>query len=120
MMMGSRSRRGIFTPTYSAIPKEATMMSKDRIRFRLSDRIDQKHSNVIAASRAFEIKRHVAARLFEQGAVIICRPSQFGRFIVYRIEEGITINRIAQMEPKLFIPGDPMQPFDVSGNFHDR
>ena len=94
------------------------MMSKDRVKFRFSDTHNQKRENVHAAMRAFNIQGHIANSLFERAALIVCRPSQFARFIVYRVEAGITINRIAQMELELFTPGVSEDPFDVSKNDH--
>ncbi len=94
-------------------------MSKDRVKFMLSDTQDQKHMNIKAASRAFGISQSVARGLFVRGSLVICRPSQFARFIIYRVEEGITVNRIRQLKPKLFTPEHSCEPFDVSKN-HDN
>lgn len=40
------------------------------------------------------------------GFDIICRPSQFGRFMVYRMEIGTGINGMKDLNPQVFTPED--------------
>lgn len=77
-------------------------MSTDRVRFKFNDNPKQEAENVAAAARAFGISRDRAMTAFRNEGTIVCRPSQFARFIIYRIEEGVTCNRIAQLQPTLF------------------
>jgi hypothetical protein len=41
-----------------------------------------------------------------EGFYIVCRPSQFARFIVFRAEAGECVNGIKDLEPKLLSPED--------------
>ncbi len=94
-------------------------MSRDRVKFNFCDNRQERHENIRAAIRAFGINTEQAGGAFECGSRIVCRPSQFARFIIYRIEEGITINRIAQLKPVLFTPTPSRgKVLDVSMNEH--
>lgn len=95
------------------------MISHDRVRFNFCDNRQERDENIRAATRAFGINAVQAGEAFEHGSRIVCRPSQFARFIIYRIEEGITINRIAQLRPALFTPTPSRgKVLDVTMNEH--
>lgn len=90
-------------------------MSKDRVRFFLHHRYFQEghHTSVNGMrgdvcrdilSRAFGISKTAGAALMQRhrnGFYIICRPSQFARFIVFRHEDGECINGIKDLEPEI-------------------
>lgn len=63
-------------------------MSRDRVHFSYNDSVDSSASRK-AFTRAFGVG---APRLSSCGGgrhkTIICRPSQFARFLIYRNEEG--------------------------------
>jgi hypothetical protein len=42
------------------------------------------------------------------GFPIVCRPSQFARFVIIRYERGNCINGIRDMEPEMFTPDPPV------------
>ena len=48
-----------------------------------------------------------------QGFWIICRPSQFARFIIYRAETGEGINGIKDLQPELFVPEPKRDAYDL-------
>lgn len=94
-------------------------MSYDQVKFNLADTDAQRVANINAAEKAFGISRGTATRIFDMHGLIVCRPSQFARFIIYR-SEHIQTNRIAQLGAVLFTPGDDRTPpLDVSKNKHD-
>ena len=89
-------------------------MSKDRIEFTA---YAHKGSDRIVANamvRAFGMTQGDALSAILKGKTIICRPSQFGRFIVYRIEEGVEVNQIKMLNPRIIQPIEA--PIDVSKN----
>lgn len=90
-------------------------MSKDRVKFRLSDTLSQKDANVIAAARAFNISPDAAEHLFNVTGTIVCRPSQFARFLIYR-SEMVKGNRFHQLNAELFTPAPARNEVDVSRN----
>lgn len=89
--------------------EEAVAVSKDRVRFHLAPHMLQKgkcgYSNVM--ERAFGLKRRSLSHdLICSGVTIICRPSQFARFMIYRndaIQAGNIrgCNTFSEMNPEL-------------------
>lgn len=73
------------------------MMSKDRVKFFLTDIDDNKSGTIRAAGDAFGRPKF----LWEK--TIVCRPSQFARFLIYR-SKYISNNRFAQFKAELFTP----------------
>lgn len=94
------------------------MMSKDRVRFFLIDHsrhtLAQRSAQNIAAHKAFKLAHHITEAAAIQRVPIICRPSQFARFLIYRGEAGGQ-HLIKALEPVLFTP-DAEKVHDVSGN----
>ncbi len=88
-------------------------MSKDRVRFTLASRYFQGHTSPngmlketckTVLLKVFGMTHRESENLmFNQthGFDIICRPSQFARFIILRHEMGNCINGIRDLEPKL-------------------
>ena len=70
----------------------------------LSDQIAQsrdKEACVRAIRRAFNVSEAKAvAMVSSYGNIIRCRQDQFADFIIYRIEEGVTNNRMAILNAK--------------------
>ncbi|UQS95119.1 hypothetical protein Pam3_48 [Pseudanabaena phage Pam3] len=91
-------------------------MSRDRVRFTFTDSPAAASPNLRAAVRAFGITSEQASAIFRQAGQIVCRPSQFGRFIIYRVEEGLSCNRIQVLSPHLFTPQEGPAVTDVSLN----
>ena len=89
-------------------------MSKDRVRFILTDNRRNKDACVKAAQRAFGMDLYAARAAFDNEATIICRPSQFARFVIYRSQD-VTCNAFQQFKAELFMPEDACQ-LDVSKN----
>lgn len=94
-------------------------MSRDRIEFTLTTgNADEeiKEATARAATRAFNLTPDNARFLLSQEVRIRCRPSQFGRFIVFRVEEGVKNNRISNLEVELIAPKPVRTTVDVSSN----
>lgn len=89
-------------------------MSTDRVRFKLTDNRCNTSATCAAAAKAFGLHACEAARMFEDEAWVICRPSQFARFIIYR-SESIDNNAYRQFNATLFTPHEPTGR-DVSKN----
>lgn len=90
---------------------EAMPMSKDRIRFIVpSYRIHRGADCSRIRSLLKEIfgitDKELRAVPVGRDLTIVCRPSQFGRYIVRRNEEGCT-NWVREMSPVLFTPNEP-------------
>ena len=88
--------------------------SKDRIKFYLPARyfttnftangMNEKKCRSILR-KAFRLSCDASARLMDSnpgGFWIVCTPSQFAHFIVYRNEDGECVNGIRDLEPTLF------------------
>jgi hypothetical protein len=95
-------------------------MSKDRVQFKLGGRgeycvgIPPKNREILAARKAFGLSEQMCCRIDHSRTTIICRPSQFARFMIYRNDLG-GANSFEDLEPKL-IPARREEPFiDVSG-----
>ena len=89
-------------------------MSHDRVRFVIPARrlVSAKFATVIKATLGIELP--VGAS--DEAIVIVCRPSQFGRFIVQRNKAGLQ-NSVKELKPDLFIPEAPRsRVFDASKN----
>ena len=82
-------------------------MSHDRVRFTLTCKYNEREPTIRAAQRAFGLDHEAVSNILDQncggGGVVICRPSQFGRFIVYRVNEGVGCNRIKELNPSLIL-----------------
>lgn len=88
------------------------LMSNDRVKFRFTDTMSNMRGNVTAAVQAFELDERQARQMFDRGDTIICRPSQFARFLILR--SGLVAgNCFKQLEAELFIPA-PDSELDVS------
>lgn len=95
-------------------------MAKDRIEFRLIAAPVAVGPTAIAAQRAFGLSMaDLADRInghLGNGMRIQCTPAQFGRFIAFRVEEGVSNNRIQELEIKYIKNVSPEPILDVSGN----
>jgi hypothetical protein len=93
-------------------------MSKDRVEFTLMGNGRDEQPTIRAAARAFGLQLNDACKLVKAncgtGTRMRCRPSQFARFIVYRVEEGLAVNQVKALSPKL-VPDVPSM-VDVSMN----
>ena len=116
------------------------MMSRDRVRFTLppnhyqdyvtpprkSSRNGSSLSSGFSANTmvgilrgAFGMDREECLRLFEAGRSsgagfgIVCRPSQFARFIILRYQAREGINVVSTLEPELFVEDAPCDEIDV-------
>ncbi|RWN60191.1 hypothetical protein [Mesorhizobium sp.] len=87
-------------------------MIHDRVRFTLSD-IDKNHAAIArAAQRAFGLTCSQAYHAVRTEQTIICRPSQFARFLIYR--EELTGRRYLKAE---LLPAEHHDPIlDVTRN----
>lgn len=96
-------------------------MSKDRIHFLLKDNQSNLTPTANAAAQAFGISVATARSALRNGChnptKIICRPSQFARFLVYRSKE-VTNNTFSQFEAEL-VSGDVPKVMDVTTNQAD-
>ena len=85
-------------------------MSRDRIEFTLTTGAayddDAAGKVARAASRAFNIPNSLAVKYLREQKRLRVRPSQFGLFIVLRVEEGLSNNRIAALNAKIIPGGD--------------
>lgn len=97
-------------------------MSKDRVKFLLSGyyfEYDAKIRPVLAEAFGLNSEQHYILRTQarERGSVeILCRPSQFARFLILREAAGFQ-NMFKELKAEL-VPAPPpvLQPIDVSGN----
>lgn len=96
------------------------MQSKDRVKFKLAEYYFKQSQIRNLLYSAFGIKGEVfdatnnTAR--EQGYVeIVCRPSQFARFLIQREQAGFQ-NMFKELEAKLFTPVPKAVIMDVSTN----
>lgn len=78
-------------------------MSRDRVRFRLTENMLTHSKMPEVLRRAFGVTADEVRRLREgrRGVVIVCRPSQFARFLIYRNEAGIHNQFLALGPPEL-------------------
>lgn len=95
-------------------------MSKDRVLFHLVNRYYSRYPS--ENSMAWEDCQRVCLKAFglspceferlalankEEGRIrILCRPSQFARFIIYRHKYGKCINGVRDLDPTLLNEGD--------------
>ncbi len=96
-----------------------TNMSRDRVHFTIPANLLMKRSIRECIEETLGITSAQCAALAntDQDLHIICRPSQFARFVVLRHVKYNEPNNMACLNMKLVIPeiqADP--PWDVSGN----
>lgn len=99
--------------------------SKDRVKFRIMASMfsGNPHSLVSLLSNTLGIDYAACSALHEQAKTfgyveIICRPSQFARFLIHRNRLGFP-NGFKELEAELFVPEPPklvQKPMDVSRN----
>lgn len=97
-------------------------MSKDRVEFTLRPHYFGSANFEDVLVKAFNLKypqvvflRNRAREYPDQDIIILCRPSQFARFLIHRQEAGFQ-NMFKELNAKLIRPMPPvMQPYDVSG-----
>jgi hypothetical protein len=87
-------------------------MSRDRVRF-----VIQPYGSDPATAAAFvqAFKAPFPSAPMAQELTIVCRPSQFARFLIYRNDAGGR-NLFKELKPELFTPEAPKSEIDVSGN----
>ena len=84
-------------------------MSKDRIKFWLGYTYLQNHRIYGVLEQAFSMPRdetELRHRSNSEGFWIICRPSQFARFMFYRNQAGLK-NGFLDLKTELFVPKCP-------------
>jgi hypothetical protein len=86
-------------------------MSTDRVRFKI-DPYSMSSETKRAWTRAFGCAPPAPSVNFPSHRTIICRPSQFARFLIYRNDEGGR-NGFKELEPELFTP-EEVTVIDVS------
>ncbi len=95
-------------------------MSRDRIEFTMTENHnrfrDNSEETARAASRAFGFSVSEARMMMRINRRIRCRPSQFARFIAFRIEEGVSNNRIRDLDIKHIPAIEEPNVLDVSKN----
>lgn len=94
-------------------------MSKDRVQFVLGGRGELRNNlgglpiDLKAAQKAFNLSTQACFRIDHQLTTIICRPSQFARFMIYRNEMGGK-NTFQNLEAKLIPAKEEPTVIDVS------
>ncbi|UCR81396.1 hypothetical protein [Brevundimonas phage AA] len=95
------------------------MMSKDRVHFYFPGQFATNEASAIqdeAAAKAFRMPLSHVKGARQKRLEIICRPSQFARFLIHRNLMG-GVNDFKNLEARLVTPAPPpTQPVDVSGN----
>jgi len=91
-------------------------MSKDRVRFTLTPNMARCHSHQQLVEDtlgipACDVKKYGDAY---KPMRIVCRPSQFARFLIVRNKRGLQ-NGFKDLEPELFCPDMPEE-VDASRN----
>ncbi len=107
-----------------AFRKEQTMftsktMSHDRVRFFISDNYyntqHKKETLLDVLKQSFDLNKaplgHYMAGCYG-GFYIICRPSQFARFLIFRNAAGIK-NGFIDLQADLYVPEPKLSPFDA-------
>jgi hypothetical protein len=101
------------------------MMSKDRVRFYIKNYYFKECRDFKKVLReslgVLDLTFHEMANVAsgEKGEVeVICRPSQFARFLIHR-SGVVNNNRFQELRAELFVPRQPEKPFDVSTNQAD-
>ena len=89
-------------------------MSTDRVRFVFRDNGDNREATLDAAREAFNVSPSIACNWWRTEATIVCRPSQFARFIIHR-GENVSNQAMKQFKAELFMPEDATVA-DVSKN----
>jgi hypothetical protein len=112
--MQSNHGKGTFRPTGIICNKEQEMaMSKDRVKFYIHPTYFQYNKLYSVLERAFGISANEArGYLNNYGITIICRPSQFARFMIYRNDAGIK-NGFMDLKPELIEPQEKQDPLDL-------
>lgn len=95
-------------------------ISHDRVHFNMpnvwSGRGDTRQDAIVkAAVQAFGIPMEAAKRASAHGVLVICRPSQFARFLILRNEYGGE-NGFKNLYAKLVPAPKPTNVLDVSQN----
>lgn len=100
---------------FVATKEKEMAMSRDRVEFTLYPDTDTPTLRAFKAAFGMDIP---AARPLDWGTgsvTIICRPSQFARFLIYRNDYG-GVNGFKCLNPKL-VPARPVLPvYDVSAH----
>jgi hypothetical protein len=94
-------------------------MSRDRVRFKIDPAAMSSEARR-AFMRAFGTSvpsGHFSSCVDGGKVTVICRPSQFARFLIFRNDEGGR-NGFKELEPQLFIP-EESRVVDVSKNPRD-
>lgn len=112
---------------YGGVPpaeSKPSRMSGDRVRLVIPERYLTNGKVIQAVKQAFGLtddeihSARVRDHYGNRGLEVICRPSQFGRFVILRNESG-TANSIKDLEPELFFPKPAESPIDVSRRKND-
>lgn len=117
------ARDAIETLQHEGLPPRESkkgQMSGDRVRIVIPER----YLNIPAVQRAMQGAFGLTSeevrclprskdRYANDGLEVICRPSQFARFVILRNEYGGN-NSIKDLQPELFVPAISAQPLDVS------
>lgn len=74
--------------------------SRDRIEFTLTAKSEEAPGAIRAAVRAFFMTEKEATRTRNTFGRVRCTPAQFGRFIAFRVEEGVPNNRVLDLNIK--------------------
>ncbi|ADD21643.1 hypothetical protein [Caulobacter phage Cd1] len=95
-------------------------MSKDRVHFFLpGQHANDGDSRTVAVDRAaveaFGLPLSHAKAIRKRRVEIVCRPSQFARFLIFRNVYG-GVNDFKGLEAKLVTPPAPPEQVDVSRN----
>lgn len=105
--------------------QESTMarMSKDRVKFRLPSHYWEKAGFKTLLTEAFNInedQQHILYRSAvdsaRQYAEVVCRPSQFARFLILRQDTPGFQNMFKELHAELFTPLVVDAPVDISTN----
>lgn len=100
---------------YAAIEKRILAhmhMPRDRVRFNLQPYgLDQPTRNAFHKAFGAPFPSHPMG----DTVIIVCRPSQFARFMIYRNDFGGK-NSFKELNPVLFTPEAQKPELDVSGN----
>ena len=96
------------------------MMSKDRVHFYLpgqcaNDDDDRTKALDRAATEAFRLPLSHAKAIRKRRVEIICRPSQFARFMILRNNYG-GVNDFKGLDARLVKLPEPPEQLDVSKN----
>lgn len=113
MVKGRFYITGISKKECAMFRKSASEPSRDRVSIYIGPKYLQHNKFYAVLEKAFGISECDARAMYRKsdGFHVVCRPSQFARFMIFRNEAGVQ-NGFMDLQPKLFVPEPDRDPFE--------